>query len=113
MHKGQQYESHTLHYNRDERRVSIGIARDYLLTGARLCTGILIAKTNQGWTKIVYNQCAEVTTQKNSIISNFQVRSHGILVSNINVAHGEKQMITTRSRWNNDTNHFQGQTTLY
>ena len=34
-------------------------------------------------------------TQKNSIISNFQVRLHGHLVSEVNKAHMGKQMIST------------------
>ena len=36
-----------------------------------------------------------MNTQTNSIIFNFQVRSYGILVNDVNVAHGEKQMIST------------------
>ena len=46
---------------------------DHQLTGTRLCTAVSIVKTNQGWVKLIWHQCAEVTTQSNSIISNFQV----------------------------------------
>ena len=84
-----------LHYNSDGCCVSIGIAGDHQLTGARLYTGVSIAKTNQGWTKLIWNQCSEVTTQKNYIISNFQVRPHETLASDVISAHGRKQMITT------------------
>ena len=45
--------------------------------------------------KLIWYQCAEVKTQSNSIISNFQVRSHGILVNDVHIAHGGKQTITT------------------
>ena len=62
-----------LYYNNDGRSVSIGIAGDHQLTAARLCTAVSIVKTNQGWVKLIWHQCAEVKTQSNSIISNFQV----------------------------------------
>ena len=84
-----------LYYNDDGRRVSIGIARDHQLMGARLCTAVLIVETNQDFVKLIWNQCAKVKSQTNSIISNFQVRSHGILVNDVNIAHGGKQMIST------------------
>ena len=54
-----------------------------------------VVKTNQGLVKLIWHQCAEVETQSNSIISNFQVRSHDILVNDVNVAHGGKQTILT------------------
>ena len=38
-----------LYYNSDVNRVSFGIAGDHQLTGARLCTAVLIDKTNQGF----------------------------------------------------------------
>ena len=60
-----------LYYNSDGRRVSIGIVGDHQLTGAKLCTTLSIAKTNQGWVKFIWHQCVEVNTQTNSIISNF------------------------------------------
>ena len=60
-----------LYYNDNGRRVSIGIASDHQLTGARLYTAVSIVKTNQGWVKLIWHQCAEVKTQYNSIISNF------------------------------------------
>ena len=60
-----------LYYNSDGQRFSIGIAGDHQLTGARLYTSVLIAKTNQGYAKLIWHQYAEVTTQTNSIISNF------------------------------------------
>ena len=84
-----------LYYYNDGQSVSIGIAGDHQLTGARLCTAVSIVKTNQGWVKLIWHQCAEVKTQSNSIISNFQVRSHGILVNDVHIAHGGKQTITT------------------
>ena len=37
-----------LYYNGDGRRASIGIAGDHQLIGARLFTGVSIAKSNQG-----------------------------------------------------------------
>ena len=37
-----------LYYNDDGRRVSIGIAGDHQLTGARLCTAASMVETNQG-----------------------------------------------------------------
>ena len=79
-----------LYYNSDGRRVSIGIAGDHQLTGARLCTAVSVVKTNQGFVKLILHQCAEGNTQTNSIISNFQVHSHGIFVNDVNVAHGGK-----------------------
>ena len=85
-------------YNGDGRRVSIGIASDHQLTGARLCTAVSIVETNQGFVKLIWHQCAEVNTQTNSIISNFQVRSYGILVNDVNIAHGGKQMMSTPDR---------------
>ena len=63
--------------------------------GTRLCTAVSIAKTNLGWVKLIGHQCVEVNTQTNSTISNFQVRSHGILVNDVHIAHGGKQMVTT------------------
>lgn len=42
-----------LHYNGDGHHVGIGIAGDHQLTGGRLCTGVSVAKSNQGWVKIV------------------------------------------------------------
>ena len=60
-----------LYYNNDGRSVSIGIAGDHQLTGARLCTAVSIVKTNQGWVKLIWHQCAEVKTQSTSIISYF------------------------------------------
>ena len=84
-----------LYYNDDGRRVSIGIAGDHQLTGARLCTAVSVVETNQGFVKLIWHQCAEVKSQTNSIISNFQVRSHGTLVNGVNIAHGGKQMIST------------------
>ena len=83
------------HYNHNGRRVSISTARDHQLTGTRLYTGVSISKSNEGLVELIWNQCAEVKSQKNSIISNFQVRSHGYLVSDVNIAHGGKQTITT------------------
>ena len=76
-----------LYYNNDGRSVSIGIAGDHQLTGAKLYTAVSIVKTNQRWVKLIWYQCAEVKTQSNSIISNFQVRSHGILVNDVHIAH--------------------------
>ena len=84
-----------LYYNDDGHRVSIGIAGDHQLTDARLCTAVSIVETNQGVVKLIWHQCAEVKSQSNSIISNFQVRSHGILVNDVNIAHEGKQMIST------------------
>ena len=84
-----------LYYNNDGRRVSIGIAGDHQLTGARLCTAVLVVETSQGLVRLIWHPCAEVKTQSNSIISNFQIRSHGILVNNVHIAHGRKQIITT------------------
>ena len=84
-----------LYYNGDSRRVSIGIAGNHQLIVARLCTAVSIAKTNHGWVKLIWHHCAEVNTQTNSIISSFQVRSHGILVNDVHIAHGGKIMITT------------------
>ena len=84
-----------LYYNSNRRRVSIGIAGHHRLTGAWLCTAVSIVETNQGFAKLIWHQCAEVNTQTNSIISNFQVQSHGILVNDVNIAHGGKQMIST------------------
>ena len=84
-----------LYYNNDGRSVSIGIAGDHQLTGARLCTAVWIVETNQGLVKLIWHQCAEVKSQSNSILSNFQVRSHGILVNDVHMAHGGKQLITT------------------
>ena len=49
-----------LYYNNDGRRVSIGIAGDHQLTGARLCTAVLIVETNQGFVKLIWHQCAKV-----------------------------------------------------
>ena len=46
-------DTRVLHYNRYRRRVSISVAGDHQLTGARLCTRMLIAKTNQGWNKLI------------------------------------------------------------
>ena len=63
-----------LNYNNDGRHVIIGIKGDHQLIGARLCTEVLITKSNEGLVKLIWNQCAEVKSQKNSIISNFQVR---------------------------------------
>ena len=34
-------------------------------------------------------------TQSNSIISNFQVQSHSILINDVHIAHGGKQTIST------------------
>ena len=51
-----------LHYNGDGRHVSIGIAGDYQLSGARICTGVSVAKSNNGWIKLVWNQCTGITT---------------------------------------------------
>ena len=62
-----------LYYNDDGCRVSIGIAGEHQLTGARLCTAVSIVETNQGFVKLIWHQCAEVKSQSNSIISNFQV----------------------------------------
>ena len=84
-----------LYYNNDGRRVSIGIAGDHQLTGARLCTAVSVVETNQGLVKLIWHQCAEVKSQSNSILSNFQVRSHGILVNDVHMAHGGKQLIKT------------------
>ena len=56
-----------LYYNNDGRRVSIGITGDHQLTGARLCTAVSMAKTNQGWVKLIWHQCTEVNVQTNSI----------------------------------------------
>ena len=64
-----------LYYNNDGRRVSIGIAGDHQLTGAKLCTAVSIVETNQDFVKLIWHQCAEVNTPLNSIISNFQVRT--------------------------------------
>ena len=83
-------DTRALYYNTGRRRVSIGIAGDHQLTGVRLCTAISIIKTNQGWVKLIWHQCAEVNTQTNSIISNFQIPSHGILVNDVNMTHGGK-----------------------
>ena len=44
-----------LYCKSDRRRVSIGIAGDHQLTGARLCTAVSIAKTNQGWVKLIWH----------------------------------------------------------
>ena len=77
-----------LYYNSDGRRVSIGIAGDHQLTGARLCTAVSVVETNQGLVKLIWHQCAEVETQSKSVISNFQVRSHGVLVNDVNVGYG-------------------------
>ena len=83
-----------LYYNSDGRRVVIGITDDHQLAGARLyCTAGLVVKTNQGWVKLIWHQWAEITTQNNLIIANFQVCLHGILVNDVNMAHGGKQMI--------------------
>ena len=41
-----------LKYNDDRPRVSIGIAGDHQLTGAPLCTGVLVAKFNHGLVKL-------------------------------------------------------------
>ena len=65
-----------LYYTSDGRCVSISIAGNNQLTGARLCTGVLITTTNQGWVKLIWHQWVEVTTPKNSIIPHFKVRSH-------------------------------------
>ena len=65
------------------------------MTGARLCIAVLIVEINQGFVKLIWRQCAEAKTQTNSIISNFQVRLHSILVNDVNIAHGGKQMIST------------------
>ena len=51
-----------LYYNGDGRRVSIGIAGDHQLTGARLCTAVSIVETNQGSVMLILHQCAEVNT---------------------------------------------------
>ena len=45
-----------LHYNQDGRYVSISIAGGHQLIGGRRCTGMLIAKSNQGWVKLIWNQ---------------------------------------------------------
>ena len=84
-----------LYYTSDGRHVNIGIAGDHQLTGIQLCTAILIAKTNQRFVKLIWHQCVEVNTQTNSIISNFQVQSHGNIVNDVNIAHGGKQMTST------------------
>ena len=60
-----------------------------------MCTAVSIAKTNQGFVKLIWHQCAEVNTQTNSIISNFRVQSHGVLVNDVNIANGGKQMMST------------------
>ena len=51
-------------YNSDGRRASIGIASDHQLTGAKLCTAVLVVKTNHGFVKLIWYQCAEVSTEK-------------------------------------------------
>ena len=51
-----------LHYNSDRRRVNIGITGDHQLTWASLHTGVLKTKSNEGWVKLIWNQCAEVTS---------------------------------------------------
>ena len=58
-----------LYYNDDGRRVSIGIAGDHQLTGARLCTAVSVVETNQGFVKLIWHQCAEVKSQTNSIVT--------------------------------------------
>ena len=42
-----------LYYNSDGRRVSIDIAGNHQLTGARLCTAVSVVKTNQGFVKLI------------------------------------------------------------
>ena len=51
-----------LDYNSDGKRVSIGIAGDHQLTRTRLCTAVSAVKTNQGWAKLIWHQCAELNT---------------------------------------------------
>ena len=46
-------DTRVLNYNSDGRQVSIGITSDHQLTGARLYTGVSIAKTNQGLVKLI------------------------------------------------------------
>ena len=46
-------DTRVLYYNDDGRRVSIGIAWDHQLTGARLCTAVSIVETNQGFVKLI------------------------------------------------------------
>ena len=42
-----------LYYNSNGRRVSIGIAGNHQLTGARLCTAVPVVETNQGFVKLI------------------------------------------------------------
>ena len=83
-----------LSYNNDGRRVSISIAGSHQLTGARLCTGVSITKFNEGWAKLIWNQCVKVKSQKNSVISNFQVKFYGDFISDIKIGHRGKTMST-------------------
>ena len=101
-----------LYYNSDGRRVSIGIAGDHQFTGAKLCKAVSIVEINQGFVKLIWHQWAEVNTQTNSIISNFQVQSHDILVNDVNIAHGGEKMMSN-AKWNHDTNCLQGWSTVY
>ena len=50
-------------YNNDGRRVSIGSAGDHQLIRAPLCTAVSVAKSNCGWIKLFWHQCAEVKSQ--------------------------------------------------
>lgn len=64
-----------LSYNTHEKRVSISIVGDHQSTGARLCTGVVIDKSNIRLLKLTWNHSAEITKQTNSITFYFQVRS--------------------------------------
>ena len=44
-----------LYYNDDGRRVSIGIAGDHQLRGARFSTAVSVVETNQGFVKLIWH----------------------------------------------------------
>ena len=71
-----------IYFNSNSKRVSIEIARDHQLTGNRLCTSVTVANPNIGWINLIWCQSAQVKSQNNSILSIFQMRHHGCLVSN-------------------------------
>ena len=84
-----------IYFNADGKRVRIGIAGDHHLTGNRLCCGCSVAKSSQGWVKLLWAQGAQVKTQENSILSVVQMRDNGCVVNDVAMAHGGKQEILT------------------
>ena len=51
-----------------------------------------VAKFNLGWVKLIWHYPTEVMLQRNSIITIFEVRLYGHLVSDATIGHGGESM---------------------